>query len=418
MKMKTLVLIGIAVCVILLTSPVLTSAGYSKIYGNANEDDVLDMRDVTYIKLVIFGKKPATTLADANYDGKISMLDLGQTKLIILGKEKQLTLVDEVGFDRVVTIPRPVERVVSLIPEATRVIIALGDADKLVGIDSSSLMYFNSEEYTAFAKAYPEGKELPDVGGITEPNLELIVSLEPDVIFGGWSYSSEAADSTQEKTGIPVVCVYTRKTMENLTTEIEIIGKVIEQEKEAEELISYFKEKIDKVTEVTSEIPESEKPKVYLAFWSELTKTPVVYEPLDIAGGINAAGECAPGGSGWLPLAMGTEVSIEQIIEWNPDIILIMHGSKKSTPTIEDVLSDPRLQTINAVKNRKVYYTLGMCSGWDHPRVFTEMLYMAKRSHPDKFEDLDVEKEGNEIFERFYGVDGLWTEFATNIGFI
>jgi iron complex transport system substrate-binding protein len=95
MKKKTLVLIGIAVCAILLTSPVLASSGHSKIYGNANEDDVLDMRDVTYIKLVIFGKKPATTFADANYDGKISMLDVGQTKLIILGKEKLLTLIDQ-----------------------------------------------------------------------------------------------------------------------------------------------------------------------------------------------------------------------------------------------------------------------------------------------------------------------------------
>jgi iron complex transport system substrate-binding protein len=84
MKKKMLVLIGVAVCAMLLTSPALASAGYLKIYGNANEDDTLDMRDVTYIKLVIFGKKPATTLADANYDGKISMLDVGQTKLIIL----------------------------------------------------------------------------------------------------------------------------------------------------------------------------------------------------------------------------------------------------------------------------------------------------------------------------------------------
>jgi iron complex transport system substrate-binding protein len=57
MKKKTFVLVGIAICTILLTSPVLASAGYSKIYGNANEDDTLDMRDVTYIKLVIFGKK-------------------------------------------------------------------------------------------------------------------------------------------------------------------------------------------------------------------------------------------------------------------------------------------------------------------------------------------------------------------------
>jgi hypothetical protein len=50
MKKKIAILTGIAICVISLTSPVLASAGYSKIYGNANEDDVLDMRDVTYIK--------------------------------------------------------------------------------------------------------------------------------------------------------------------------------------------------------------------------------------------------------------------------------------------------------------------------------------------------------------------------------
>jgi hypothetical protein len=51
MKTKLLVLVGIAVCAILFASLALASAGYSKIYGNANEDDVLDMRDVTYIKL-------------------------------------------------------------------------------------------------------------------------------------------------------------------------------------------------------------------------------------------------------------------------------------------------------------------------------------------------------------------------------
>jgi hypothetical protein len=62
------------------------------IYGNANEDGTIDMRDTTYIKLVIFGKKPKTDLTDANYDGKVSMLDVGQTKLIILGMEKQLTV--------------------------------------------------------------------------------------------------------------------------------------------------------------------------------------------------------------------------------------------------------------------------------------------------------------------------------------
>jgi iron complex transport system substrate-binding protein len=61
MNAKNLVLVGMAVGALLLTAPALASAGYSMIYGNANEDDTLDMRDVTYIKLAIFGKKPRSS---------------------------------------------------------------------------------------------------------------------------------------------------------------------------------------------------------------------------------------------------------------------------------------------------------------------------------------------------------------------
>ena len=40
------------------------------VYGNANEDDTIDIRDPSYVKLISFGKKPETKLADAKYDGK------------------------------------------------------------------------------------------------------------------------------------------------------------------------------------------------------------------------------------------------------------------------------------------------------------------------------------------------------------
>ena len=80
------------------------------IYGNANEDDTIDMRDLTYVKLIFFGKKPETEFADAKYDGKINPLDFIQIKLIIVGKEKEITIVD--STDRIVTVKKPVKRVV------------------------------------------------------------------------------------------------------------------------------------------------------------------------------------------------------------------------------------------------------------------------------------------------------------------
>ena len=402
MKTKMIVLIGMAVCVLLLASPALASAGYSKIYGNANEDDILDMRDVTYIKLVIFGKKPETKFADANNDGKISMLDIGQTKLIILGKEKKLTLVDLA--DRTVTVPRPIERIVSPSDDGTRTIVQLGAVDKLVGVSSS---HFKSYEMLIAGKAYPQLKELPNVGYKGQEDLELIVSLKPNVIFGSSSY----ADSMQEKTSIPVICLSISGSLDFEAH--RLTGKVIEKGKEAEELISYAHKKINEITEVTSEIPEDEKPKVYLAMWTysgTITRTPTCYDPLDLADGINVAKGAGFGG-------YSAEVSKEQIIAWNPDIILLgtcLPGPPGRNPKYDsvgtvDVLSDPELQTINAVKDRIVYYTKGYGYGWDPATGITETFYFAKLFHPDKFTDLDVDKEGNEILEKFYGVDGLHT---------
>ena len=415
MKKKTLVLIGITVCAILLASPMLASAGYSKVYGNANEDDVLDMRDVTYIKLIIFGKKPATTFADANYDGKISMLDIGQTKLIILGKEKELTLVDMA--DRVVTIPRPIERVVTLMPPITRVVIGLGAEDKLVGMGTWSHVRWPCSHPEL--EVFPQCKDLPDVGTGYEPNKELILSLKSDVIIPYVS-SPDLADVLQESTGIPVAVAYrSGKGIRGMFEQIELIAKVLEKDEEAEDIISYFKEELDKVTEVTSQIPDSEKPRVYFPWGWVIEKAAPSYEPIELAGGILVSKGCGPAGGPEM-----VEVSKEQIIAWSPDIFLVMSESsgRVGVPklTVEDVLSHPDLQTINAVKEGKVYPFPGALYliGADHPRVITETLYAAKLFHPDKFKDLDVEKEGNELFKRFYGVDGLWTELGTELGFI
>ena len=411
MKTKTLVLVEIAVSVMLmifLASPVLASGGYSKIYGNANEDDVLDMRDVTYIKLVIFGKKPATDFADANYDGKISMLDIGQTKLIILGKEKQLTLVDQA--DRTVTVPRPIERVVTTFPSVTRAIVVVDGLDRLAGVSSVLTKY---SDKMLCLQAYPELQELPTVGMHTEPNAELILALKPDVVFS-WSGS---ADVLQERIGIPVITITTPTYFdEGSWDSYRLAGKVLGKEEEVEELISYANEKIDEITTVTSQILEDEKPKVYFVSCCrgicEITKTWGQYAPGDLAGGINVATEQV--------ISSGSsDVSKEQIIAWNPDIILLHGGSKTEAwdLSIEDILADPDLQTVNAVKNKDVNYTKGYMIGWDPATGLTETFYMAKLFHPEKFTDLDVEEENNEILERFYGADGLYTWLLENYDF-
>ncbi|MGQ9469854.1 MAG: hypothetical protein ACUVTD_08600 [Nitrososphaerales archaeon] len=103
-----------------------------EIYGNANEDDTIDARDITYTKLIIFGKKPETGLADAKYDGSINVLDVIQVKLIILGKEAKLTLID--SANRTITIPaRP--KTIILNSNIAEIFAAIGaDIDLVTGV--------------------------------------------------------------------------------------------------------------------------------------------------------------------------------------------------------------------------------------------------------------------------------------------
>ena len=396
MKTKILVLVGIAICAILLTSPALASAGYSKIYGNANEDDILDMRDVTYIKLVIFGKKPVTTFADANYDGKISMLDVGQTKLIILGKEKELTIVDMA--DRTVTVPRPVERVVTPWLPAVRDVVILGAVDKLVGIDSYTA---KRGEVLFCVQAHPELMDLPVVGSYKEPDVEVILELKPDVVFVYFSYP-EVADYIQQ-TGIPAVCLSSvrpndfSKTYESL----RLAGWILGKEDRAEWLISYVEDKLDRIRKITNEIPEEEKPKVY-ALVAYGIKDTMVYAPVEWAGGINVAKEYLL--SHGLTYAY---IDPEQVIVWNPDVIFLGCTGDYVAQLFE---IHPGIEVTKAVKEGRVYQIFGPWFCWDLIQMVVETYYMAKLLHPDKFQDLDVEKEANKMFKEVYGVDDLYNK--------
>ena len=410
MKTKNVVLVGIAVCAIslLLISPVLANEDdfVLDIYGNANEDDTIDGQDVVYIKLIIFGKRDVTQLADACYDEEIDVGDIIQTKLIILGREGKLTIID--GTDRTVTLNMPIDRIASSsMPQDIRRICALGAADKIVGVPD--VIIDEADRFPAIYMPYPELLELPIAGSVYfgGPYLEVIASLEPDLVIV--SYAD--ADAVQEAVGVPTITT-PAIDMKALAFKgfkwFRMMGYVLGEQERAEELNSYFNDKLDEVRDVTSEIDD--KPGVYLAFWTDYTYTPATYAPVEVAGGINVAED--PGTYGPYGPFMW-QVSKEQIIAWQPDIILIhSYVPTKHMILKEDILTDPDLQSIPAVDTGEVYYTKGFQFGWDPATGVIECFYMAKLFHSDEFAGVDIEEKGNEILEEVYGADGIWTEMT------
>jgi iron complex transport system substrate-binding protein len=384
------------------------------IYGNANEDDTIDMGDVVYTKLAIFGKKPKTELCDAKYDGRINVLDVIQTKLIILGKEKELTFADANGD--VETIRKPVERIIVVYMDNAELIRILNAKDKVVGVD-----YCIAKREIQF----PELSKLTCVGGMSRPDYEAILKLNPDLLL---EFSSKTAEKKEKLPGVAVVFLgmyypdLSNPKGSKFTDGVRKLGYILDKEDEAEEYVKWRSGWIDEIKSRTAGISEDERPRVILCgppkqgmkTFSASVKMDTKGQMCILAGGKNIA-ENLPE---YLQPGTSAKVDTEWVIEQNPEFILAhvvhhtwggstrfpSHGYDEDDPTgvkeeLRDVfMNSPVLADVDAVKTGNVYIMSGNFRN-DGSGGLTGAAYMAKLFHPDRFDDLDPEAIFQEYLE-------------------
>ena len=369
------------------------------VYGNANEDDTIDMRDLTYVKLIFFGKKPETELADAKYDGKINPLDFIQIKLIIVGKEKELTVVDDVN--RIVTIDMPLERIVSISgtygPET---FCAFGVGDRLVGVADSAKKTKELETYL---------KDVPGVGGFITVDAEMILKLKPQIVetyVCTYKYHSEL-EKALNAAGIKLVAIdfHKPKTYSNA---IRTMGYMLNKQERAEELINFEQQHLNLIKERVDDLTDEQKPRVYYETYKDYqtfgsgNAEDVL---LIMCGGINIFAELPAG---------YTIIDSEAVIKRNPQVILKMvslnmcpigYDVTNTGPMDElrnGIMKRPGWDHTDAVKNGKVYLISGR-TGSTHSCVRNS--YIAKWFHPELFEDIDPVEIHREWMEGFLGIE-------------
>jgi len=319
------------------------------------------------------------------------------------------------GAGREVTIPSEPDSFISLYPGTTRLLVAFNKEDAISGLDSYS------KRCPIMSVVAPSLQDTVDVGNPYSGTLSLesIAFAKPDVIVMSASLK-DMADSIQTDLNIPVVCFKQEfGDYSDLLESITLAGDVVGDDERAKELNEFISSQYDPLTSLR-DLPEEEKPFVLvinqphgdnpLTVWAtNPSGSSNLKTALDYSGAINAASdlEYKPGGSPW------RSVSLEQIMNWNPDYLFI-HPMGNLTP--RDILELPDWKDLQAVKNKNVYKVCIEYVGYDPAQMAVQSMHMGHIIHPEKFTGSSFNDKANEVFAFVYNTSSVYNSLESKLG--
>lgn len=310
--------------------------------------------------------------------------------------EETRTFTDSVG--RTVTIPKELKKIAPSGPVA-QLVLYTAAPDLLCGLarefPKTAEGYIDDSYYSlpVFGQFYGKNANL---------NMEALLEAAPELIIDigqAKENINEELDALSEQLGIPVVFIEaTLPTMESAYTQL---GELTGNTKECEELTKYCKNLLEDTSQKAASISEDEKKTIYLASGSDGLNTnasgSIHGDIVDQIGAVNAARVDAASTGG------GSEVSLEQIFLWNPDIVLA-----DTKELFEKLLNDPAWQDLEAVKNKQVYQIPDIPYSYinNPPSVnrFIGIPWLGNIVYPEVYTE-DIRKEVTEFYQLFYHIE-------------
>ncbi len=261
---------------------------------------------------------------------------------------------------------------------------------KLVSVDKqfTERLEFMSDEEKKRLLALPVNGEFH-----SDMNVEDLLAVNPQVVIT--LTKDMNIKSEQERVGVPFVAA-SKDTLKEIADSWRLIGKIVGNEKEGNELGDYWDETIKMVTDQTLMNNESDKPKVYYA-QSDVTNTvgsmTIMASIISLAGGISFM-EANPQMQS-VNTSEEIKVSLEQIYKWNPDVIIT-----KTAKSRDEILSGDAWKDIAAVKNKRVYASTKY-EMLDRTQSLMGLLWTAKMLYPDEVK-IDLDKEVKTFYSKVY----------------
>jgi len=282
---------------------------------------------------------------------------------------------------RRVVLPARTERIYAAGPPASILVFAV-TPDKLIGWTSA----WREAERPFIAKRYAD---LPTLGRLTgrgnTANVEVVLAAKPDVIVDYGAVNDtyvSLADRVQQQTGIPYLLL--DGDFGRMVDSIRLVGKVAQQEPQATALAQYAQDTVADVNRRVARISSAQRPRVYYGRGPQGLVTGLAgsinMEIIEQLGAVNVAAELGRGGL--------VQVSIEQVLGWNPDVVITIDANFYALAT-----KHPLWRELPAVKAKRIYLAPNVPFGWiDFPPSINRLIglrWLARILYPDAFpEDL------------------------------
>jgi len=234
------------------------------------------------------------------------------------------------------------QRIISLSPATTEILFALGLGERIVGV-------------TSFCDHPPEAKQKAKVGGMSNPSLESILSLKPDIVV--LTTDGNPQEAEERLRGMKLrTYVWTARTLAELPGGIRELAKALEAGDRGEALASDIERSLKQYSAHTG-VPDPKhaaqnapRIKVLYIVWPEplLVAGPgtAIHDAITLLGMENTAARA---------MTSYPRYSIEEVIREAPDVLCIGKGSGMDMRTVSEGILK-KLRNIPAVKNGKVCY--------------------------------------------------------------
>jgi iron complex transport system substrate-binding protein len=280
-------------------------------------------------------------------------------------------LVDDTGY--VTSLDALPNKIVSLAPSATEILFALGLDEKVVAVSDYC-------EYPYNFSAWIAAGNMTSIGDFSNPNMEAIASLTPDLIIATGGVQAETVDTLRALSY--KVLVLNPHNVTGVLQNIELVGNATGKTSEANTLIASINIRIDAV--VNTVAGAATMPKVYYEVYYETTSAWTIgslayqNELIEIAGGTNLFGDQQKD---------YYQYQVEALIARNPDVI-VLPASGMGTGSLQNldaVKARPAWDTTNAVKNDRLYQIDSNLIELATPRVADAIEQLAEFFHPELF---------------------------------